>query len=230
MYYITFNGETTKQHGIEIPYRPSIPAPVMRGEYIQIAGRDGSLLDSDGTFENIEIAIEMNFVSDADTTWNAKYREVKNWLTGKGELRFSDDTEIFYKVKAVGISEVDRRVPRGGDISAVFICEPFAYYESGAVYKAPEAAADNPGILCKPIYKITGNGTATLTVNGKSVSAVVGQNLIIDTDLMIAYRENGTLENTAITGDYEDLWLNPGTNTIAISGLTLQVKPNYRSL
>ena len=68
----------------------------------------------------------------------------------------------------------------------------------------------------------------TLTVNGNEMTANVGQNLTIDTDLMIAYRQDGTLQNTAVTGDYEDLYLVPGDNVISItSGFDLKIIPNW---
>ena len=89
----------------------------------------------------------------------------------------------------------------------------------------------NPYALSKPIYMITGEGMCTLTVNGKSVTANVGQNLTINTDLMLAYRKDGTMMNTAVTGDYEDLWLNSGENSITItSGFSLAIIPNWRCL
>ena len=86
-------------------------------------------------------------------------------------------------------------------------------------------------MICHPIYKISGNGTCILTVNGKNMSATVGQNLTIDTDLMIAYRTDGDINNIAVTGNYEDLWLQEGENTISItSGYDLSIIPNWRTL
>ena len=71
----------------------------------------------------------------------------------------------------------------------------------------------------------------TLEVNGKSMTANVGQNLTIDTDRMVAYREDGTLQNTAVTGDYEDLYIPQGDVQILVSaGFDLQVTPNWRCL
>lgn len=71
----------------------------------------------------------------------------------------------------------------------------------------------------------------TLTVNGKKVTANVGQNLTIDTELMMAYREDGTIQNTALTGDYEELFLQPGDNTITFSsGFIVSIVPRWRIL
>ena len=70
-----------------------------------------------------------------------------------------------------------------------------------------------------------------LTVNGNKMTANVGQNLTIDTDLMIAYRTDGTSQNTEVTGEYEDLWLPPGENSVSVTaGFSLTVIPNWRCL
>ena len=79
-------------------------------------------------------------------------------------------------------------------------------------------------------YKIAAEGMCTLKINGKTMTANVGQNLTIDTDRMIAYREDGTLNNTKVSGNYEDMYLQPGNNKIEFYGGNLKVIPNWRCL
>lgn len=230
MFYIEFNGVTNRELGVAVTKRPSIPAPVQRGDYIEIAGRDGDLLVTDGTYKNIEIEVSMNFVR-PPTQWNKTYRGVKTWLKGGGILKMSDDMEMFFKVKACGVSGIKRTAKVGGHVTAYFICDPYTYYGSGTLPTTIEQAKLNPYEEAHPIYKITGEGVCTLTVNDKSVTANVGQNLTIDTDLFLSYREDGTLQNTAITGDYADLFLPNGMNNIEISnGFDLIIIPNWRTL
>lgn len=230
MFYMTFNGQSTNEYGVKVTTRPNIPAPIMRGEYIDIAGRDGSLFQTDGTYENIEIDVALNFLRTQNSVGDL-FRRVKAWINGAGILRFSDDTDIFYKVKYSGISSATRRSRYGEDLIATFICEPYQYYNAGTAEITPGGALLNPGFTAHPIYKITGSGTATLTVNGNTFTAVIAQNIVIDTDLMVSYREGGALVNSDVTGDYDDLYLKPGENTISLSnGFSLSVIPNYRSL
>ena len=48
---------------------------------------------------------------------------------------------------------------------------------------------------------------------------------------MIAYRTDGTMQNTSLTGDYEDLYLIEGENKVSItSGFVLKIIPNWRYL
>lgn len=87
----------------------------------------------------------------------------------------------------------------------------------------------NRYFLSHPVYKITGEGVCTLTVNGKTMVANVGQNLTIDTERKLSYRLDNTIMNTSVTGDYDDLYLLKGKNSIAItSGFRLKVIPNWR--
>lgn len=171
----------------------------------------------------------MNFLSPR-FKWGDAYRRAKNWLHGPGILRMSDDADVFYKVKACGISSTDRAAKNGGKIEAVFVCDPFTYYNSGTIGVEPEKARFNPYYTARPIYMITGNGLAVLSVNGNEMTADINSSITIDTDKMLAYNNN-LLMNTNVTGDYEGLVLLPGENEIEItSGFDLRIIPNYRAL
>ena len=70
-------------------------------------------------------------------------------------------------------------------------------------------------------------------MNGKHISVNVGQNLIIDTDRKISYRENGILNNVALSGDYEDLYFVEGNNTVEIvngNNFEITIQPNWRCI
>ena len=79
-----------------------------------------------------------------------------------------------------------------------------------------------------PLYEITGDGECVLTVNGKSVKALISKNLTIDTRLGIAYQKGNVLMNTSITGNYENLWIPHGDCSVAISdGFDLKIMPRW---
>lgn len=65
----------------------------------------------------------------------------------------------------------------------------------------------------------------------QNMTANVNGHLIIDTDRMLTYRQDGKLENASVKGDYEDLYLEEGENMIRITpGFELKVIPNWRCL
>ncbi len=229
MFYIDYNGHTNHEYGMAVTTRPSIPAPVPRGEYVQIAGRDGSLLVTDGTYENITISVPMNFAR-PPVKLGESFRSAKNWIKGGGTLKMSDDFDVFYKVKAAALTKASRKGKLGMEFLADFVCDPYTYMDSGLVPIQP-GNIYNPFDVSHPVYTILGEGMCTLTVNGNSITANVGQNLTIDTDLFLAYRQDGTLQNSAVTGDYDLLWLQEGENTVTVnSGFSCSIVPNWRTL
>ena len=229
-YDFAFRGCTASSYGICIEKRPDMPVGREDPKFVTIAGRDSPLTIRTGERENIEISLSCGFVEDRDL-WNEKVRKIRSWLSGEGELIFTDSADFYWKVRDIEIKKIVRTTKRMGKFDLIFICDPYEYLESGKMELGAKEAAYNPYQTSHPVYTISGNGTCALTVNGKTMKATVGQNLTIDTDRMMAYRVDGSMNNTAVNGDYEDLYLKPGENTITItSGFGLKVIPNWRCL
>lgn len=229
MYDIEYNGILSSTLGVAVTKRPDIPTPEQRGELVQIAGRDGGLLVSDGTYDVIEIGVDMNFVR-APKFWGETYRLVKNWLSGSGILRLGDDSGWHYRVIQAKVSTLQRTTWLGHNFEAGFICDPFSYKDGGDSFLSVEQVLNNPYFEARPIYYIEGNGECTLTVNGNEVTADVDGNLIINCEKMLAYKD-GVQANASITGDYDGLFLKSGLNEISITdGFAISIAPNWRSL
>lgn len=210
--------------------RPDIPAAKVRREQIIIPGKDGVVYQSDGTFEPTEIEIAFNYIG-KETEWGKRWRKAQKWLSNENvPLRFSDDDGYFFWISHVELEDNERTTRRIGNFTATFITRDGLHYlNSGLREHEPDEIHWNPYETAHPVYKITGEGMCTLEVNGKQMTANVGQNLTIDTDRMLAYREDGTLQNTAVTGNYEDLYLREGETEIKITtGFELKVIPNWR--
>mgnify|MGYP005787345419 FL=1 len=229
-YDFEFNGITASDYKIHVEKRPSIPGKKEKIDYIEIAGREETVADRKKFYEDVEIEVECSF-KEMQKDWIQKVREIKRWLRGSGELKFTDSADSFWKVKEIEIDGFERPLRKYGIFQVLFICSPFEYLVEGQMKMDIKEASYNPYEVSHPIYHITGEGYCILIVNGKTMNANVGQNLTIDTERMLAYREDGTLQNTQVTGDYEDLYLQPGENTITItSGFDLKIVPNWRRL
>ena len=233
MYGIQYNGIKDTDIGVFVVSRPSIPAPEPKVTMWNIAGRDGSLYSSDDFYDDIQIFVELNFMTPINE-WAACARQIKQWLLDRKKdrrLYLSDDMSFFYKVKNVSVGEITRSSKRIGNLTPMFTCDPYMYLSTGENDYSIDKVKQNPYMTSHPVYRITGEGMCTLTVNGNEMTANVGQNLTIDTDLMMAYRQDGTVQNTAVTGDYEDLYLLSGDNDIAItSGFDISISPKWRTL
>lgn len=229
-YSITYNGKNSWEMRTPVKWRPSIPAPELEQDLITIPGRDGALTSSIKRYEPLEFEVEMNFL-DKPNRWAEVFRECKKWLRGSGTLEQSDDKEYYFKVLKAEITDTERTSQRLGNFTAKFICDPYMYRKDGRNAYGIETVKNNLYETCHPVYCISGTGTATLTVNGNSMTVAVTGKAYIDTDLMIAYDGNNASINTAVTGDYSDFYLQPGENEISISsGFNLTIVPNWRSL
>lgn len=232
MFYFTLDGEPSFRHKITVAYRPDFPAPEPRYTDTQVPGRDGALTEFDGTYSDIAVDVEMNYITNPQN-WHAAWREVKRYLLKGGirELRFSDDISFYYKCKKIVLGTNEREFRHTAAFTATFTLAPYEYLTDGKERYPYQVCAFNRYELCKPIYFITGEGMCTLTVNGNEMTANVGQNLTIDTDLQLAYRTDGTLQNTEVTGNFDELYLLPGENTISVTdGFDLKIQPNWRCL
>lgn len=232
MFYFTLDGEPSFRHKITVAYRPDFPAPEPRYTDTQVPGRDGALTEFDGTYSDINMDVEMNYITNPQN-WHAAWRDVKRYLLKGGirELRFSDDLSFYYKCKKVVLGTNEREFRHTAAFAATFTLAPYEYLTDGKERYPYQVCAFNRYELCKPIYFITGEGMCTLTVNGNEMTANVGQNLTIDTDLQLAYRTDGTLQNTEVAGNFDELYLLPGENTITVTdGFDLKIQPNWRCL
>lgn len=229
MYSFIFNNQSSSDLTAFVVNRPNIPVANEDVKTYNVPGRNGTLTVKEGTYPDIQIVIPMVYTSTADK-FAETFRNLKTWLLSEidNKLSFSDDEGFFYVVKKVVISENKRTKRYIGNFTVTFTCEPYLYAVSGSEFVSVDSSLFNPYCVSHPVYKIIGEGACTLTVNGKQFYVNVGQNAIIDTDRMITCREDGTLQNSISTGDYEDLYLNPGDNTILITeGFELTVKPKW---
>lgn len=229
---VEYNGILASSLGIYAKNIPDIPAAVRKEKTVDIPGMDGTLILLEGGYESTEIKVDFNFIGDSDR-WDERFGLAKKWLSKRGGLlRFGCDPEHYYKILKVEVDDGKRTTERVGNFTATFLTKDgLRYLESGLGEMPASDVADNPYEIAYPIYKITGEGECTLVVNDGKMVANIGQNLTIDTGRKLAYREDGTLSNTSVTGDYDNLILIEGRNKIEITdGFELKVIPNWRRL
>lgn len=183
-----------------------------------------------GTFSDTEISMVLDVnVTGENIGLIDAYTKVRRRLKQCREISFCDAPEYFYKVKNTDIDKLNQYAETAGDFSVKMICEAGIFRKDGKNRYEAADVLQNAYDESHPEYIITGEGVCTLTVNGNTMTANVGQNICINTDKMISYRMDGSMQNTAVSGKYRDLYLKNGRNTITITeGFTLKVIPNWR--
>ena len=227
-YFILYNNETNLDFDLLIRNRPTKPAPEMEYEEVKVPG--GKTLYREKGYGDIVITVSFNFLSKKSFEWDKDFRRIKKWLLGKvdNRLKFSDDLEVYYKVNKVTIDTPERIFKKLGRFDVTFTCEPYVYIDTDEIELSTYLYNDY--LVSKPIYRIVGEGYLTLNINNKVIKANVGQELIIDTDKGLCYRE-GIVNNVALEGRYEDMYLLEGENTFSwTKGFEVYITPNWRCL
>ena len=225
-YFIIYNDKTNLDVNLLIASKPYKPSPVMEYEEIKVPG--GKTLYREKGYNDIEIPISFNFMS--KYSWDKDFRIIKEWLLSKvnSKLKFSDDLEVFYRVNKVTIDTPERSIKKIGKFNAIFTCEPYVYIDENE--RELSSFLCNNYLISKPVYRILGEGYLTLNINNNVIKANIGQELIIDTDKGLCYRE-GIVDNVALEGRYEDMYLLEGENTFSwTEGFVIYITPNLRCL
>lgn len=221
-YIMRFNEHTSADFNVILYDYEKYSGGESHRESTAVAGRLGEIVSEPSYKSNLIVEVTFSIFK----KFKPKIDKIKEWLSGKGRLSFSDEPEYFYKVLAIDYGSIEREMRRFGKLTVKFTCVPFKFRNDGQMPYSD--IRQNPYSESRPIYVITGEGMCTLTVNGKTMTANIGQNITINTELMCAYREDGEIQNTAVTGDYENLYLVPGDNEISVTdGFNLEIIPNW---
>lgn len=235
-YNVYFNNDDMLNIGIYAVKRPNIPIPERNVDEKELKGRDGTVTTDYGTYKNISIDIEFNFIDIKD--FYERVRIINKWLNQikDNKLRVIDNPNYFYKVKYTRYKDIIREYKVKGSFVVSFICDPFqySYFGQEEIVISNNTIIDNPSyILAKPIIKVWGIGIVTLYINSKPLIINLGQNITIDCELKEAFKiVNGNKEfiNTTLTGKYPVL--EEGENTISYTGniTKISIIPSWRIL
>ncbi|MBU3135070.1 hypothetical protein KPL39_02185 [Clostridium gasigenes] len=202
-----FNNDSSLNLGMYI-VKQSITSPKDNVDEKYIKGKNGTLMQNDGTFKDISINIDFNFIDKID--FKGKCRELNKWLFNikDNHLYFSDDVNYFYIVKRIYMGDIEKELDIKGLFTVNFICEPFQFDLGGAdeIILANNFILENPYFIeAKPVIKLWGEGIVKLNINGNILEVNLGQSIIIDSNLGHAYRiinEKKDFQNTKLKGDY----------------------------
>lgn len=213
--------------------KPNLPSPKKKIKEIEVAGRSGKLVLSDGTYEPVDIELEFNMrvfaVGNKELEFNRVRSKISQMFSKtNSKLECTGVDGYFYKVSHYDVGVFERVS------ESILKFEVVAHTVDGLVYHEEEYKVlpieqiekVRVSTLTSPIYKITGNGTFALAVvdengNGTKIGGQCSGDLVIDTERMVVYRESDkSSQNKMISGDIELLKLKPGENTIGFMGDT----------
>lgn len=230
--YIILNGVNSNTlTGLLISKLPPITKPKQRTQTEEIDGRDGDIVTTLG-YGAYDKSIDIGLYGDFDI------EDIMTYFNSSGTVTFSNEEDKYYNYQIVDQIDFDRLI-RFRTAKVKMHVQPFKYSSVEGtrtfnITSEEEITINNSGnYVSKPVISITGSGTINLSVNGYEVLVIeLGEDattITIDTANMEAYNQNTSeLMNRSVTGDYDNLYLNAGSNTISWTGTITQIQiTNY---
>lgn len=232
--WFSYAGKRSDEMGILLTGMPTRNHPAANGTYEVVPGRDGRLWFPDGSFD--QVAVRINCVTDGSVSID----EINAWLSGSGELIFSDEPDRAYRARITKEFARSSKIARmdAQEFPVTWDCDPYRYlYPAEAAQTVSNGGSIvNPGAKSLPRITIAGSGDVALLV-GTQLVEIEGMEdgIIIDSEQKdaINFSDGLTLENEKIALD-EFPVLNPGANMISWTGegaiTSLSILPRWRYL
>ena len=227
---VYINDIDTANQGVYPIGRAPVLTPEQDIEYIEIKGRNGSLTKKYG-YKDITYPLE--FYISEKPSFKQAFRTAKVFMLQANSLSFSDDPDVYYRVKSIRIDTAENLIVKYGRFTVEFTLAPFQYALNDSTKTiTARTTLTNPGYESEPLITVHCSGTGKLYINNVPVTIQnINGMIIIDSELMNAYGNNNgiiTNLNNHMIGDFPVF--RHGSNVIDFDGgiTKLEVNPRWR--
>ena len=226
--YIIINNVSSRTiQGLLISELAAISKPRVRTQVETVDGRSGDIVTPLG-FEAYDKVIKIGL------TYNYNIDDIIAFFNSEGVVVFSNEPDKYYRFAIYEQIDFERLI-KFKTAEVTFHIQPFKYslLESEKTFNISSDPAEikvrNSGnYYSRPTITITGSGVVSVSLNGSQILSIelgeTEQTIIINAEQMNAYSVDYILLNRLVTGNYDNIKLNIGLNTINISGNVTTVK------
>ena len=232
--YIIINGKNSNEvNGLMITELPPITKPAMRAMAEEIDGRDGDIVTELG-FSAYDKPAVIGLHGDFDID------EVIDFFNQSGKITFSNEPDKYYNFAQYDAIDFEKLIKyKTADVS--FHVQPFKFslnenekvFDFSSSETSGELSIRNNGnYMSRPQITLTGSGIVNLSINGAQVMVIDMTNnpvITLDSTEMNAYAPDTSLMNRNVTGNYDNLVLKVGKNSISYTGTLTQIAINKYS-
>lgn len=194
---ILFNGRSSTDFEMIVTEYPVLSRGVRRGDAYQIAGRNGTEIREDDTFENYTMTYKVAFPEDRGPSVTTA--EIARWLLGSsGFCRLEDTFEPdFYRLaRYAGPLNVSQLLDKCGEAPLAFDCQPERYLKSGekavTLFENVDLIHDSHGVSttihnptafdAAPLIRFTGTGSFVITKPAQHAADAMQIGVTLDND------------------------------------------------
>lgn len=226
--YIILNGVNSNSiKGLLISELPPISKPAIRVQQEEIDGRDGDIITPLGyaAYDKvITIGLTYEYVID----------DIIEFFNSSGKVVFSNEPDKYYFYSIYNQIDFEKLI-RFKRAEVTLHVQPFKFSdtENEKTFNISGSSNEiqvrnNGNIYSRPTISITGSGDINLYINGMQLLtidlAATSQTIIIDSEAMNAYNADKTiLLNRLVSGDYDNIRLKVGNNSITFDGAVSKV-------
>ena len=225
--YFVFKGIDSRQYNILISAMPEPVKPGKKGKLVEIPGRNGSLYQDEGVYEEYTLSIECGARDMKDVA------VLGAWLDGAGELILSTEPDKLYRARVVNKIAFSNMIQLYGSFMVLFDVYPLKYSVNSAddlvVLEAP-GEIYNPGTYySEPVIHVYGAGNIKLILNGDEFGlAGVEGHVTLNSEIMECYKGNVNCNAKLSAQNFPILKV--GRNVLEFSGDVhrVEIEPNWR--
>ena len=194
---ILFNGRSSTDFEMIVTEYPVLSRGVRRGDSYQIAGRNGTQIREDDTFENYTMTYKVAFPEDRGPSVTTA--EIARWLLGSsGFCRLEDTFEPnFYRLaRYAGPLNVSQLLDKCGEAPLAFDCQPERFLKSGEkavmLFENVDLVRDSHGVSATihnptafdaaPLIRFTGTGSFVITKPAQHAADAMQIGVTLDND------------------------------------------------
>lgn len=220
--YFIINGKSSNSiRGLIVSELAPIKKAQVRTLIETVDGRDGDIVTPLGYSaydKPVKIGLSVNYDID----------EIIDYLNSEGTIVFSNEPDKYYRFAVY--NEIDfERLIRFKTATINFHVQPYKFSTlekelSFEISESPESISIyNAGnVYSRPTIYISAEGIVSVSLNGSEILEIDfgedEQTIKIDSEDMNAYYSDDTLANRIVSGNYDNIKLNKGWNTITLSG------------
>jgi predicted phage tail component-like protein len=221
--YIILNDVSSRSiQGLLISELPPISKPQQRIQTETVDGRDGDIVTPLG-FAAYDKLVKISLTYDYDID------DIIEFFNSSGKVIFSNEPEKYYKYAIYKQIDFESLI-RFKTAKVNFHVQPFKFSDTESTKTFTFASDDNKSLIIRnngniysrPTLTITGSDTVNIYINGSqilSISLNIDQTIVINAETMNATNKSGSrLLNRLVTGNYDNIKLNIGSNRITFTG------------
>ena len=228
---LTFKGIDLNDYSCYYSGADSFVKPQKMASLYSVPGRNGDIYIGDNRFSNIDIKFDCfiphHFIANYSSLINAL-----SSVEGYGRLETTEEPDVYRM--GVFTNEIEPSTTQfneQGSFTLSFNCKPQKWLKSGekGISVTSSATVLNPTNWgAKPLIEVTGTGT--IEVNSSVLTLANNTSVTyIDCEIQDAY-EGSLNRNGDLTVVNGFPILNPGTNTVTVTGCTINLIPRWWKL